>query len=213
MKSKIKLKLLSVGLSMLLFAAPGYANFSIPDQELPSVKSLKRDENRALKPGDSIKVTVYPPDPYITGGQMLISSEGNITLALVGKVYIEGLTLIEAERKLVEIIDADYIIEPEVVIELESERKLQMSVSVLGAVKSPGAFEVESDTEVTLIRAILKAGGFSDVANIKKIKIVRKTTGGETDVIRVNAERIVTGDEPDIPVFDGDIIHVAESLF
>ena len=56
------------------------------------------------------------------------------------------------------------------------------------------------------------AGGFADVANIKKIKIIR---GGEDkgDVIRANADDIISGKKPDIELQDGDIINVAESLF
>jgi len=146
---------------------------------------------------------------------MVISSEGNITLPLIGKVRVAGLGVIEAERKLAEIVDADYLIDPEVVIELKRARKKEATdtVSVLGAVRSPGNYEIVTrGKRTTLVQAILQAGGFSDVANIRKLKVIRKGNG-QNQVIRVNAENIISGKESDIELQPEDIIHVSESLF
>ncbi|MDA9101329.1 polysaccharide export protein [Omnitrophica bacterium] len=171
------------------------------------------DENRQIRSGDRIKITIYPEDDYLKTGEMQVSPDGNIALPLIGKFHIEGKTVLEASKELVEIIDRDYLVDPEVVIEVTSVRTETISVSVLGSVKKPGNFEMVTKGEkFTLLQAILQAGGFSDVANIKKIKIIRKD-GDRNQVIHVNAEDIIAGNQTDVQLESEDIIHVSESLF
>lgn len=171
----------------------------------------------ALAIGDKIMVKIYPEDLYIKSGEMEINQEGNITLPLVGKIHVADLKIVEAEKVIAEIIDKDYIVNPEVVIERRKkdreEVELGPSFLVLGAVKQPNTYRVpQGDRKITLLKAISMAGGFSDVANIKKIKIVREE-GGRKISLRANAEDILEGKDKDIPVKGGDIIHVSESLF
>lgn len=178
-----------------------------------SVKSAANDETVILNVGDRVKVTIYPEDQYIKGGEMEVSSEGNITLSLVGKIAAAGKSIPEIEREIAKIIDADYLVNPEVVIEVLSSKKNILHISILGQVKKPGTYELQSDKKnFSLLEAISEAGGFSDVANIKKIKIMRKKDG-KTAIIRANAESIIGGNSPDIPLEDNDVIHVSESLF
>lgn len=164
-----------------------------------------------LQPGDRVKIKIYPEDEYLKGGEIEVSSEGNITMPLIGKVPVGGLTVAEAERALVILIDRDYIVDPEVVIDVLKYKK--QSVVILGQVVKPGTYEFPPDvTHMTLLQAISMAGGFSDIANIKKIKVMRKGNG-KKEVIRANAEDIIGGKDPDVELESGDIVNVMESLF
>ncbi|MBN1689316.1 MAG: polysaccharide export protein [Candidatus Omnitrophica bacterium] len=175
---------------------------------------VQADLEYILQPGDRILLKIYPEDQYIKGGQMEVSSEGNITLPLVGKINIAGLTAPDAERKIAKIIDADYLVGPEISIELGNRESASLSLLVLGQVKSPGTHTFPAgQRHFTLLQAISSAGGFSPIANPKKIKIMRKTTTGKSQVIRANAEDILSGKAEDIPLEPGDVVHVAESLF
>lgn len=181
--------------------------------EIPAIGD-KEDKDYLMQAGDRIKITIYPEDDYVKGAEMEISSEGNITLPLVGKVAVGGKTAISAEREITEIIDRDYLVNPEVVIEVTDKyaSEKEKSVVLLGQVKQPGSQTFPKAGRFTLLQAIAIAGGFSDIANIKKIKVIR---GGEENgrVLRVNAEDIIGGKKPDVELEDGDIINVAESLF
>ncbi len=172
------------------------------------------DEGYVLKTGDRVKITVYPEDEYVKGGEMVISTEGNITLPLIGKVGVGGKKVREAEASVREVIDKDYLVNPEVVIEvLAKGEKNKMSLVLLGAVKKPGTYELEKgERKVTLLKLLSEAGGFSDVANIKRIKIVRNENG-KKQVFDANAESIMSGNSPDIELQSGDIVNVAESIF
>lgn len=187
------------------------ASALIPDS---AEDGLKVKEDYLIQPSDRIKIKVYPEDEYIRGADMQVSSDGNITLPLVGKVEVAGKTLIAAEKEIAAIIDKDYIVNPEVAIEiLEYGTKTKSLVIVLGQVRKPGSYDFPPDkASMTLLEIISMAGGFSEVANVKKIKIIRKENG-EKKVINANAEAIISGDSQDVELQSGDVINVAESLF
>lgn len=183
-------------------------------EKISGISGGKADKDYVMQTGDRIKITIYPEDEHIKGAEMEISSEGNITLPLVGKIEVAGKKPIQAEREIAVILDRDYLVNPEVVIEVTDKyaSEKEKSVVLLGQVKQPGTQPFPKAGRFTLLQAIAVAGGFSDVANIKKIKVIR---GGEVkgEVLRANAEDIISGKKPDIELEDGDIINVAESLF
>ena len=171
------------------------------------------DRSYVLQTGDMVNIKIYPEDEYIKGIQMEVSTEGNITLPLVGKIKIAGKTVAQAEKEIVEILDRDYLVNPEVVIQVAQHRK--QTFVVLGQVKKPGTYDLPAgSTSLTLLQGISMAGGFTDIANIKKIKIVRLNTGGGgNQVIQANADAIIGGNDPDPPLKQGDVVNVSESLF
>lgn len=186
-----------------------------PKVAVPPTASTQDSQNATyvLLSGDRVRITIYPEDKYVKGAEMQVSSDGNITLPLVGKVTVAGKTITQAESEIRTIIDADYLVNPEVVIEvLEYKEK---SFVILGQVKKPGTYQFPAGvTHVSLLEAISMAGGFSDIANTKKIKIVRKTEGaGKHKIVPANAESIISGKEQDIDLQSGDVVHVSESLF
>ncbi len=177
----------------------------------PSLSTWRPGDDYVLQPGDRIRITIYPEDEFLKGGEMGISSEGNITLPLVGKINLAGLDVLQAEKAIQDVVGKDYLVDPEVVIEMVQETK--QTVAILGQVKKPGNYEYTVGGEpITLLEAVSLAGGFSEIANIKKIRVVR-TVEGENVVIKANADAIINGKEEDIELEPGDVIHVMESLF
>src|SRR3989338_9072388 len=68
---------------------------------------VKQHESYILQPGNRIKVTIYPEDEYIKGGDIEVSSDGYITLPLVGKIQVLGLSVREVEGTLTALVDQD----------------------------------------------------------------------------------------------------------
>ncbi len=165
-----------------------------------------------LKAGDKISLTVFPTDEFIKGGEMEISPEGNVTIPVVGKVLIAGKSVIEAQETIVDILQEDYFIDPEAVIEVLDYEDLK--VVILGQVRKPGNYSFPPGAnQLTLLQCISLAGGFSDIANIKKIKIMRKNESGKAEKISANANDIIEGKKQDIILKPDDVIHVPESFF
>lgn len=169
----------------------------------------KVDSSYVLQPGDRIDVKIYPEDEYLRGSEAEISAEGNITLPLLGRVKVDGKTVTQAVDYLTEILSADYLTNPQVVIEVLEYQK--NSFVILGQVLKPGTYNFPAGARsITLLQALSLSGGFSDLANMKRIKIMRKATG---ESLNVNAELIISGAEPDVQIQPNDVIHVKESMF
>lgn len=206
----------------ICFLQPGFARAAEGDAAVAAASvagaknpdaDVKRnvDADYLIKSGDKINIKIFPEDQYIRGGQYEVTPEGNVTLPLIGKVIVAGKTISEASDDLRQIIDKDYIISPEVVIELLGY-KVETFV-VLGQVQKPGTLNMPAGaTELTFLQAISLAGGFSQIANIKKVKIIR-VIEGQRKIIRLNAESIISGEAEDIRIEPGDVIHVSESMF
>lgn len=82
------------------------------------------------------------------------------------------------------------------------------SVYVSGEVKSPGSFPFSKD--MTLLRAIAKAGGFGQWARKGKVDILRERPDGTTETLHADASDIEKGKTPDIALQPNDHVVVRE---
>jgi len=84
------------------------------------------------------------------------------------------------------------------------------SVYVNGEVKNPGPFPYNK--EMTLLRAITSAGGFTQWANKGRVDILREEKGANR-VMHVDAGEIERGKIPDVPLKPNDQVVVRERKF
>jgi polysaccharide biosynthesis/export protein len=84
------------------------------------------------------------------------------------------------------------------------------SVYVNGEVKNPGPFAYDRD--MTLLRAITRAGGFTQWANKSKVDILRDEKGVNR-VIHVDAGEVEKGKTPDVRLLPNDQVVVRERKF
>jgi polysaccharide export outer membrane protein len=88
-----------------------------------------------------------------------------------------------------------------------------ISVSVLGAVRSPGIHKLPAGEGATLLKAIALAGGLSERASKGGIQIRRNNLTGEDKLLKVDLGDILSGKEPDVVLQEGDVVVVKESFF
>lgn len=86
-------------------------------------------------------------------------------------------------------------------------------VYVTGNVNKPGTLRLFQDETLTGYAAILRAGGFSRFANLKKCTVVRELGNGEKVQMPLNVRDIQKGLAPDIVLQGKDIVVVPESFF
>lgn len=82
---------------------------------------------------------------------------------------------------------------------------------IRGEVARPGPYQFES--EMTILRAISYAGGFSQFANRKQVDILRSGANGVQAKITVNVKAIEDGKKEDLPLRPGDTIIVPRRIF
>ncbi len=126
----------------------------------------------------------------------LVNYDSTITLPLIGRANIVGLTRLEAAKRL-EQEYGKYVINPIIEVNIAS-----LSVTVLGEVSSPGKTLLDKEN-TTLVDVIALSGGLKDPGKKNRIKIIRGK-----EVILVDLRRIEALGSKAINIQDGDIVYV-----
>ena len=82
---------------------------------------------------------------------------------------------------------------------------------IRGEVNKPGAYLLESD--MTVLKAISLAGGFTQFANRKQVDILRAGSRGVQEKVTVNLKAIEEGKKEDLPIHPDDTIIVPRRIF
>ena len=87
-----------------------------------------------------------------------------------------------------------------------------LDIYIFGQVKNPGAVRMKKGSdEVTLLRAIAQAGGFTDRARRGKVQVTRTENGTETKIY-VDVKEILGGGRKDFVLQAFDVVFVPESI-
>ena len=125
-----------------------------------------------LVAGDKLRIEVYK-DAQLSQS-LQIRPDGKITLPLVGDVAAAGRTSVELRDAIGGALK-DYITNPVVTV-IVTETTPQV-VYVTGEVNKPGALTLPNG-QMSVLQALAMAGGFTDFANKKDIRILRKGASG-----------------------------------
>lgn len=180
-------------------------------QELPetagSVSSAITLRGRAIEiaPSDELEITVFQAEEL--SGLRKVNSRGEIRMPLVGKLHVAGLTVTEAEELLTELLAADYLVDPEVNIDVAAYASQE--VTILGSVEEPGVYELTGPT--TLLQVMAMAGGVDDLADTREVIIFRGNPEGGVVGYLVNFEAVFEGELQDPLIAGNDRVVVPES--
>jgi polysaccharide export outer membrane protein len=155
---------------------------------------------------DHVEIRVFREDELTTRGQL--SGDGTISMPLIGPVRLEGLTTDQAAAAITRRLADGYLVKPEVSVSIEA--RIRKTVTILGQAQRPGVFELPAHRQLTLVEAIGMAGGVTRIGNAKKITL-KRLSGSSVETI--NLSDITKGNGVDIPLRDGDVITIPESLF
>lgn len=156
-----------------------------------------------------------------------VTNSGTINMPFLGMIRVQGLTPMQAQDKLADMLDPDYVKDPQVSVIVKDPRS--RIYSVIGAVTKPDQYSM--DQPMTLVDAIANAGGLTfskagDVALIERSyrsipthdsDSMPETKSGEenSDItlpIEVNLRKLLfEGDMSyNIPIMPGDVINIPE---
>jgi polysaccharide export outer membrane protein len=125
-----------------------------------------------LGPDDQIVIRALHAEE-ISDKPIRISSDGAITLPMIGTVKAAGLTIAQMEAELTDRLKF-YVQNPQVAVSVMEMRS--QPVSVLGAVNTPGVIQLQG--RKTLVEVLSLAGGLRQDAG-QTVKITRSASWGE----------------------------------
>ena len=196
------------GLSVLMFiliVASSATAQAPPSQPTPPQTPVPVEPFRdyVIGPQDLLSVAILE-SPELSR-ETRVGPDGTVGLPLLDRVLLRGLTLTEAEDLLEgKYRDAGILNSPHItitVLDLQSK-----PVTVLGAVRSPGVFQVSGQSR--LLRIISQAGGTTAEAG-GTVRIIRADARDEEQVLQVPMDEVLRGAiEANVPVYGGDTINV-----
>jgi polysaccharide biosynthesis/export protein len=156
-----------------------------------------------IGPGDLLEIRVFEVKELEQ--VVRVSEDGSITLPLLGRVVVEGLTQEGVVKKLTDLLSAKYVKNPQVTIFIKEYRNQQ--VAVIGAVEKAGSYELVGRRN--LLQIISVAGGFSETAG-NQVFILREGPDGTASTITIDLkDLLINGNqELNIPIEPNDVINV-----
>jgi len=133
-----------------------------------------------------------------------VEDDGDVALPVIGRVHVAGLTRSEAMKLIEEDYRKDVLKDP--IIDL---RIINLKVTLLGEVKTQGNFPLVKD-KTSLIEMIGEAGGLTEKANEKNIKIIRGDPKSP-QITEVDLSKTGTLADPRLILQNNDIIYIAEN--
>jgi polysaccharide export outer membrane protein len=190
--------------------------------DFPSLNDEDLFSDYLLGPGDQIQVLVIGYDEF--QGPRVVLPDGTITMPLIGSVPAAGRTLGTVSNDIQNRLSV-YLTNAVVDANLTVLRPVV--VNVVGEVYRPGPVQLSSLTTVnttirnnatltnftntpTLSTALVTAGGIRRTADIRHVKVLRRTPEGELAEYEVNLWEALQG-EDDLGVlvmYDGDTVVV-----
>lgn len=136
-------------------------------------ENLATPSNYKLGPGDEVIIDIWGANE--DNLRERISPEGNIIVAQLGPVYLNGLTIEQANAKLRQVFAYKYAgvggDEPESDIRITLGQLRTIQVNVLGEVVVPGSYRLSPFS--TLFHALYQTGGVTPIGSLRAVEIHR----------------------------------------
>jgi polysaccharide export outer membrane protein len=190
--------LVTLGVACLLRAESVLeAQDAKPTSETPAM------EDYQIGLQDVLSVMVWR-EPELSVKEVVVRSDGKISLPLINDIQASGLSTRQLREQITERL-RDFVAAPNVAVTVV--KSLSRSVTVMGQVGKPGAYLLGAP--MTVLDVLARAGGLTEMAKAKSIKIVR-TDGGKTVQYPFNYKDVMKGKnlQQNITLRSGDIVLV-----
>lgn len=151
------------------------------------------DKTYKLGAGDKIQIIVYG-EQDLSINELLINTNETFNYPYLGLISTKNKTPQQLKIEIESGLKGDYLINPKIMVNIINFRQIYIN----GEVKKPGGYEYQPG--LTVDKAIALAGGFTDRASRKSIKV--KESENREKSVNLNSE-----------IKPGDIIIIDQSFF
>ncbi len=178
---------------------------SVVEQELVTVPPLEEPAPPAdyiVGPHDILYINVSGKPEFSTA-RSRVDGSGNIQFPFLGTVRVGGMTLVQIQSRLRELV-LQYIKEPWVVVEVVEYQSKPLYL--LGQFRNPGTRYM--DRPLNLLQGIAFGNGFDPAASLTAARLIRDHKVAPVDI----NELLTTGDQrQNVWLKTGDTIYIPDS--
>lgn len=158
---------------------------------------------------DLLETSVFRADEF--SRQARVDSDGNISLPLLGNIKVEGLTPVQAEQRIAELLRQKYLQNPQVTVFIKEYSS--QNITLDGSFKTPGVYPITAG-QINLIQALALGNGLDELADPAKVVLFRKT-GDQVKAYQLNVDAIRKGQNKTPYLRNNDIIvaHRSDSRY
>ena len=139
--------------------------------------SYVADDKYRLRVGDKVSFQII--EDREAPKSLLVADSGELDIPYIGRIAVADKTCKQLAQELKKLLEKDFYYRATVILSLDSANRLMGRIYVWGQVRNQGPIDVAVNENLTVGKAILRAGGFGDFANKKKVRVVRAGgTGG-----------------------------------
>jgi polysaccharide export outer membrane protein len=190
--------------SVLKNSGNGTSDYRIRSQDILQIRNLQNI--RYIVEETPTTTSTSSSNTLVTsqGQTYQVEDDGNVALPVIGRIHVAGLTRTEAMK----LIEDDYRkqVLKDPIIDLKI---VNLKITLLGEVKSQGNYPLIKD-KTSLIEMIGEAGGLTEKANEKNIKIIRGDPKNP-QITEVDLSKTGTLADPRLILENNDIIYIAEN--
>lgn len=173
--------------------------------------ALATAQEYTIGPGDVLRITVWGHDDLTR--DYPVTLDGRVPFPLIGSVPAAGATTSELARRLRDLLEKDYLVNPQVIVSVKDY--LSSKVHVLGEAEKPGLFYLTGPT--TLLEMLSKAGGLARTAGRELVLVRTERAPGATApvstvLLRFDLRKIQAGDvKENVLLQNGDMMFVPKA--
>jgi protein involved in polysaccharide export with SLBB domain len=172
------------------------------------------DDKYKLRGGDKISFQIV--EDHDAPKSLVLTDAGEVDMPYIGRISAVDKTCKQLADELKAQLEKEYYYRATVIVALDAANHVLGRIYIWGQVRSQVPLELTVNEHLTVGTAILRAGGFGDFANKKRVKLIRG--GGPNDTakqtIELNMAEVLDDGkvEKDVPVQPNDFIIVPSRL-
>ena len=152
--------------------------------QLPDLKLIGVSGSYRVGSGDVIDIDVFEVEEL--SQPAVVTPQGTISMPLIGEFPVGGMTTPEIEEQLKQLYGHEYLRDPQIAVTVAEFRS--QPVSVVGAVKRPGVYQLQGRRR--LVEVLAMAGGLTE------------GVGEQITIFRRDPETFAGGAERSPPLFN-----------
>jgi polysaccharide export outer membrane protein len=147
----------------------------------PAIPYDVLDDEHKLAPGDKVTFRIEQ-DKDDEPKTLLVTDAGELEIPYLGRVAAAGKTCKQMAAEIKGVLEKKYYRQATVFLGVDLISRTKGKIYLAGRIRFPGYLDFPADEVFTVSKAVLRAGGFTEFADKRHVKVTR-STGNRTNEI------------------------------